>query len=140
MQQYHSRKSLRVELLGIALDEHFQLDKHTSKLLKDCYSSLAMLKKLKQYTPLAVRKQLIKSLMCSRLDYCNNLFIDLPQRQIKRLLKLQKACAGFVLNKYATCANITKLKWLLVPEKITRLTTDRIVDTLQTRLLQQFIY
>ena len=99
-----------------------------------------MLKKLKQYTPLAVRKQLIESLICSRLDYCNNLFIDLPRNQIKRLLKLQKACAGFVLNKYATCANITKLKWLLVPEKITRLTTDRIVDTLQTRLLQQFIY
>ena len=81
-----------------------------------------MLKKLKQYTPLAVRKQLIKSLMCSRLDYCNNLFIDLPQRQIKRLLKLQKACAGFVLNKYAICEDITELKWLVVPERVTRLT------------------
>ena len=38
---------------------------------------------------------------------CNNLFIDLPQYQIKRLLKLQKACAGFALNKYATCEDIT---------------------------------
>ena len=56
--------------------------------------------------------------MFSRIDYCNNLFIDLSQYQIKRLLKLQKACAGFVLNKYATYEDITKLKWLLVLEKI----------------------
>ena len=66
------------KLLGITLDEHFQLGKHISKLLKDCYSSLSMLKKVKRYTLLAVRKQLIESLILSRLNYCNNLFIDLP--------------------------------------------------------------
>ena len=54
----------------------------------------------------------------SRLDYRNNFLIDLPQYQIKRLLKLQKTWAGFVINKYATCEDITKLKWLLVPERI----------------------
>ena len=68
--------------------------------------------KLKRHTLLTVRKQLIESLIFSRLDYCNNLFIDLPQYQIKRLLKLQKACAHFVLSKYATWEDITKLKWL----------------------------
>ena len=31
---------------------------------------------------------------------------------------MQKACEGFVLNKYATCEDITKLKWLLVPDRI----------------------
>ena len=77
-----------------------------------------MLKKLKRYTTLVVRKQLTESLIFSRLDYCNNLFIDLPQYQIKRLLKHQKARTGIVLNKYAKCAEITKLKWLLVPERI----------------------
>ena len=59
-----------------------------------------------------------ESLICFRLDYCNNLFTDLPQYQIKRLLKLQKACAGFVLNKYATLEDIAKLKWLLVPGRV----------------------
>ena len=46
------------KLLGITLDEHFQLNKHISKLLNDCYSPLFILKKLKQYTPLPVQKQL----------------------------------------------------------------------------------
>ena len=36
------------KLLGITLNEHFQLDKHISKLLKDSCSSLSMLKKLKR--------------------------------------------------------------------------------------------
>ena len=54
----------------------------------------------------------------SRQDNRNNLFIDLPQYQIKRLLKLQKAYAGFVLNTYATCEDITKLKWLQVLDRI----------------------
>ena len=54
----------------------------------------------------------------SRLNYCKKLFIDLLQYQIKCLLKLQGACAGFVLNKYATFEDIAKSKWLLVPERI----------------------
>ena len=45
------------KLLGITLEELFHLDKHISKLLKDCYSSLSMLKKLKRYTTLPIRKQ-----------------------------------------------------------------------------------
>ena len=69
------------KLLGITLNKHFLLDKHISKLSKDCYSSLSVLKKSKRNTTLPVRKQLTESLMYSRLDYCNNLFIDLPQRQ-----------------------------------------------------------
>ena len=77
-----------------------------------------MLKTLKRYTPLPIRKQLTESLAFSRLDYWNNLFIDLRLYQIKRLLKLQKAYTDFVLNIYVTCEDITKLKWLLVPERI----------------------
>ena len=41
---------LEWKLLGITLDEHLQLDKHISKLLKYCYSSRSVLKKLEQYT------------------------------------------------------------------------------------------
>ena len=68
--------------------------------------------------------------MFSRLDHCNNLFIDLPQYQIIRLLKQQKTCAGFVLNKYAACEDITKLKWLLVPERINFTITKIIIKDL----------
>ena len=60
----------------------------------------------------------IVDILQTRLLIDNNLFIDLPHYHIKPLLKLQKACAGFMLNKYAMCEDITKLKRLLVPERI----------------------
>ena len=66
-------------------------------------------------TTLPVRKQPTESMIFSRLDYCNNL--GYWQYQIKHLLKLQKACASFILNKYAPCEDLGKLKWL-VPERI----------------------
>ena len=59
------------------------------------------------------------------------MFIDLPEYQIKlqklqSLLKLQNARTGFVLNKYATCEDMTKLKWLLIPERINFIITKLI--------------
>ena len=76
---------LEWKLLGITLDEHLQLDKHISKLLKYCYSSRSVLKKLEQYTSWPVWKQLTESLVFSRQDYCNNLqkqsFRDVLERR-----------------------------------------------------------
>ena len=75
-------------------------------------------KKLKRYTSQSVRKQLVESLIFSRLDYCNNLFIDLPQYQVRRMIKLQKSCASFVKGKFCSIENVVSRKWQLVPERI----------------------
>ena len=87
-------------------------------MLKDSYLPLSILKKLKRYTSQSVRKQLVESLIFSRLDYCNNLFIDLPQYQVRRMIKLQKSCASFVKGKFCSIEDAVPLKWLLVPERI----------------------
>ena len=91
---------------------------HISKMLKDSYSHLSILKKLKRYTSQSVRKQLVESLIFSRLDYRKNLFIYLPEYQVRRKIKLQKSCASFVKGKFCSIEDVVSLKWLLVPEKI----------------------
>ena len=106
------------KLLGLTIDENLTLNNHISKMLKDSYSHLSILKKLKRYTSQSVRKQLVESLTFSRLDYCNNLFIDLPQYQVPRMIKLQKSCASFVKGKFCSTEDVVSLKWLLVPERI----------------------
>ena len=65
------------KLLGLTIDENLTLNNHISKKLQDSYSHLSILKKLKRYTSQSVCKQLVESLIFSRLDYCNNFFIDL---------------------------------------------------------------
>ena len=42
----------------------------------------------------------VESSIFSRIDYCNNLFIVLPQHQIRRMIKLQKYCARFAKCKF----------------------------------------
>ena len=88
------------KLLAVTIDENLTLNNHISKMLKDSYSHLSILKRLKRYTSQSVHKQLVESLIFSRLDYCNNLFIDLPQYQVRRIIKLQKSCASFVKGKF----------------------------------------
>ena len=106
------------KLLVLTIDEDLTLNSHISKILKDSYSHLSILKTLKRYTSQSVRKQLVESLIFSRLDYCNNLFIDLPQYQVRRMIKLQKSCASFVKGKFCSIEDVVSLKWLLVPERI----------------------
>ena len=38
----------------------------------------------------------------SKLNYCNNLYIDLPQYQIQRMIKLQKSCVGFIKCNFSS--------------------------------------
>ena len=56
------------KLLGIILDEHFELHSQVNKVLKDGYSTLRLLRLLKRYTPYYLPKQLCKSLILSKLD------------------------------------------------------------------------
>ena len=53
------------KLLGIILEEHFEIHSHVHKLLKDGYFTLRMLKLLKRYTPCYIWKQLCESLILS---------------------------------------------------------------------------
>ena len=76
------------KLLGIILDEHFELHSHVNKILKDGYSILQILKLLKHYAPYYIRKQRCESLILSKLGCCNILFKTLPQYQKNRLQKL----------------------------------------------------
>ena len=88
------------KLLGIVLDEDFELHSNVNKILKDGYSTLRTLKRLKRYTPYYLRKQLCESLILSKLNYCNILFKTLPQYQKIRMEKLIQSYAGFVKCKY----------------------------------------
>ena len=48
------------KLLGLTIDENLTLSNHISKILKDSYSHVSILTKLKRYTSQSVRKQLVE--------------------------------------------------------------------------------
>ena len=77
------------KLLGVVIDEHFELYTHVRNIFKNGYSALKILKKIKRYTSYQTRKHLVESLIFSKIDYCNVLFKGLPKYQIQRVNKLK---------------------------------------------------
>ena len=42
--------------------------------------------------------KIIHAFLTSRLDYCNSLFLSLPDTQINKLQRVQNACARLIFN------------------------------------------
>ena len=91
-----SLERLRVaKLLGVHLDNHLTWNEHITKTLSSCYSTLAVLRKVRYITPFPIRKQLVE---------CLN--FTLPDYQLKCLQHVQNACATFVLGKYCSAKEV----------------------------------
>ena len=96
------------KLLGLHIDQHLIWNEHITKTLASCYETLAVLRKPKHMAPPHVNKQLAQCLVISKLDYAPVVFDPLPAYQLCRLQRVQNACAGFLLRKYA---NESDLFW-----------------------------
>ena len=94
------------KILGVHMDEHLTWPDHVTALLSSCYAALAVLRKLRNLAPYHVRKQLVKSLVMSKLDYGCVVFYSLPEYQMKRLQRVQTKCAGCVLGLYAVLEDL----------------------------------
>ena len=91
---------------------------HITDLTSSCYGVLAVLRKLKRFTPFRIRKQLAEALVLSKLEYCNVLYNALPTYLIKRLQRVENVAAGFVQGRYANTENVLDIKWLPLKERI----------------------
>ena len=105
------------KLLGVQLDQNLKWNDHVKSLLTSCYGTLSILRRLKNLAPFHVRKNLAESLVIAKLDYAGTVFYPLPQYQVDRLQRLQNACAGFVLRKYAGPDDLAYLNWLPISER-----------------------
>ena len=100
------------KIQGVHMDEHLTWADQVTALLSSCYAALAVLRKLRNLAPYYVHKQLVESLVMSKLDYRRVVFYPLPEYQMKRLQKVQTTCAGYVLGRYAVLEDLQKLNWL----------------------------
>ena len=90
------------KLHGLPVDQHLRWNEHITKTIASCCGKLAVLRKLKHMAPYRVRKQMAECLVNSKLDYASVVFDLLQAYQLRRLQRVQSACAGFVLRKYAS--------------------------------------
>ena len=102
-------------------DEHLTLSDEISALSKSCYYHIRELRCLSPYLDFKTASTIGTSIVHSKLDYCNLLYYNLPQSQIKRLQNIQNSLARAVTNtpKSSHITPVLKsLHWLKINECI----------------------
>ena len=92
------------------------MNKHVNETVSLCFASLAILRKLCNMAPFDLWKQLVETLILSKIDYCDLVFYPLPAKQLKRLQQVQSAAACFGPWKFLKDA-VLKLGWLPMLER-----------------------
>ena len=103
--------------LGIYLDQHLDRGKHVKHILSTCYGKLSVLRKMKNFTLFSARKMLAQSLILPKIDFKDYVYSPLMQCQLKKLQRLQKATASFVIKRYAHTEDILTIGWLPIAER-----------------------
>ena len=107
-------RTTTTKLLGTYFHENLQWNCDILQKISKCYGTLSAIKKLKNFTPFHVRKQLAESLILSVIDDNDVVCHPVPDYLIKRVQRVQLAAASFVVNHYASISDVLKLGWLPV--------------------------
>lgn len=86
--------------LGVIFDEKLNMNEHITSVSKTVYSEIRRLKQVRNFiTSKSSLQKLASSFILSRLDYCNSLFSNLPDKELNKLQKLQNYAARVILKK-----------------------------------------
>ena len=113
--------STSVRNLGIVFDCKLNFRSHISNLVRSCNYHLRNLYSVKRYLDRDILTALIHSLIVSRVDYCNSLFLGLPNAQLKKIQSILNRCARLVFSlppRVPTTKYLIELHWLSVKARI----------------------
>ena len=119
--QLYQLASPCVKNLGVIIDSELTLSDHVTYICKSCNHYLRNIRTIRPYLTVSSAKTFVYSVISAKLDYCNSLFIDIPDYLITKLQRVQNAAARIVLNlkKYDSITpHLMKLHWLPVRQRI----------------------
>ena len=115
------RFSSEVKNVGVILDQNLQMDTHIKHITSHCYKILKDIGRISNSLEQQHIERLVHSVISSRLDYCNCVFMNINKQHINKLQRVQNAAARLVLGKRkrdsATQA-LRQLHWLNVDARI----------------------
>ena len=94
---------------------------HISGICKSTHFHLRGIGRIRNLLTFDATAQLIHALITSRLDFCNSILYNLPNKQIERLQRIQNQAAR-MLKRIPRCNHITpilrELHWLRIHDRI----------------------
>lgn len=107
--------------LGVAFDATLSLHQHVTNISRAAYYHLHAIGRIRRYLDQSTTKQLVHALVISRIDSCNSLLYGLPYVLLKRLQRVQNACARMIMRR-SKREHVTplfkELHWLPVHARI----------------------
>jgi hypothetical protein len=107
--------------LGVIFDNHLCFQDHITSLSKSCYYHIHDLRRIRDTLDFSTACTIGTSLVHSKLDYCNSLYLNLPGYQLDRLQSIQN-CLARTICRTSKFSHITptlqSLHWLKVRERI----------------------
>ena len=88
-----------IEYLGAWLDQHLSFKTHIKIKCQTAMMNLQRIKTIRHMLSQEACHQLILGLVMSHLDYVNAILINLPQREIHKLQRIQNMAAKIALCK-----------------------------------------
>ena len=84
--------------LRVTLDSELLMQNHVNKVARTCFCHTRRLKQVRKRLGPDVTSKLLRSLVFSRLDYCNTVLAGLPRSTIAQLQQVQNATARVVAH------------------------------------------
>ena len=106
---------------SIYFDSSLNFRKHMSQTCRACFYHIRDLRRIRKSLSLDLAKQIAVALVSSKLDYCNSLLHNMPEKDIARLQRVQNCLARVVTKapRFSRSVPILKrLYWLPVKFRI----------------------
>jgi hypothetical protein len=110
-----------VRSLGVLLDQRLSLEDHVKNVCRVCNYHIKGLRSLRTSLDSSTAETIGRSIVMSRLDYCNSLLIGTSRRNIHRLQMVQNNLARVVSGvnfRENVHQVLTALHWLPVEQRI----------------------
>ena len=108
--------------LGFIFDTHLSHHDQISALTKACFYHIRDLRRIRPCLDQTTAANIASSLVHSKLDYCNSLYLNLPKTELNRLQQIQNTLARVVSNSKRhdhITPTLQSLHWLKMSERIT---------------------
>ena len=110
-----------VKNLGVILDQSLSMEDNINATCRTAYYHLCNIGRIRKFLSYQSCEQLIHAFITSRIDYCNSLYFNLPNRLLNKLQSVQN-CAARILTFTKRFEHITPvlkaLHWLPVAFRI----------------------
>src|SRR6218665_691899 len=114
--------SSSVRDLGVTLDSELTFAGHISLLTRSCFYQLRRLKAIRRSVSPKVFLTIVHAFICTRIDYCNSLFIGLPKTLLAPWQSVLNAAARMIARlppfSYISDYMINELHWLPILARV----------------------